>query len=249
MNNNVSNLIRDFALVNLERTKQHIYIFNLAQNTNGQNLNLNIFPYPILNQSTQVGVTKLIIAPTVDFNVILTNPFKQVILNFKQPIIVEIHNRHIIYYATILEKNMGSHFADNRAVIKVVKANDESLVIETINHHFINFNPSVCDLNRGIKHLWNDDKVDSKYAKWKKDSSTTTETMDENYTLKIQYPDIFQDLINSPLKKMIFKYLPDDELSPDHFTIDPSTGQISIPLYPKNENQNKYVVSEIISNN
>jgi len=144
---------------------------------------------------------------------------------------------------------MSSHFADNRAVVKVDKVNDESIVIETINQHFNGLMPSVCDLNRGIKHLWDDDIVDSKYAKWKKNRSTTTETMDENYTLKNQYPVIYQDLINSPLRKMIFKYLPDDEQLPDHFTIDPGNGQISIPLYPNNENQNKNVVTEIISNN
>ncbi len=82
-----------------------------------------------------------------------------------------------------------------------------------------------------------------------KNRSTTTETMDESYTLKSQYPEVFQTIINAPLNKTIFKYLNDDELLPEHFTIDPSVGLISLPTFPKQLNQHQNVVREILSNN
>jgi len=249
LNNNIKAVIDAFAYVNLEHTKQHIYVFDLATAVNGQNLNLPAFPIPILNQSTTINETSIVFSPVVDFRVILANPFEEVILKFHQPFKIVLKNRHLVFYTTILEKNMNSHFADNRRVLNVEKVNDESFIIQQVCNHFAHLNPTACDLNTGIKHLWNADFVDSKYAKWKKDRSTTTETMDENYTLKSQYPDVYQNLITSPLKKMIFKYILQDELLPDHFTIDPAVGQISIPLFPKTSNQNQNVVTQILSNN
>ncbi|WP_239786172.1 hypothetical protein, partial [Tenacibaculum finnmarkense] len=169
--------------------------------------------------------------------------------DFKQPFVILINKSHIVFYATILEKNMNAQVDKRRSVLKVEKKNDEDVVIESICKYFRSFSPYCCDLNKGIKFLWNNDVIDSKYASWKKSKSTTTETMDEDYTLKSQYPDAFKDLMNSPLKKTVFKYLLKDEDFPDHFTIEPSVGKISFPLYPKNEKQSKNVVTKIISNN
>jgi len=243
-----SNEIQDFAIKNLEMTKQHIYIFALKQSTKRHSLNDENFRYSIVRQSSQNG-HEFTIIPTVDFKVVLSNPFEEVTINFYQPFIITLSDKHLIFYATILEKNMTNQFPKNREVLKVEKVNDEKLVIQTICKHFEEFKPSICDLSKGIKNLWDSGIVDSKYAKWKKDRSTTTETMDENFTLKKQYPEIFHDLLRSHLKKTSFKYLNNDENLPDHFTIDPSEGHISIPMYPKNENQNKNVVREIVSKN
>ena len=249
LNKNIKSVIDAFAYVNLENTKQHIYVFDLGFSINRQNLNLSAFPIPIIKQSTINQETIIIISPIVDFRVILSDPFEEVILKFHQPIQIVLKDTHMICYATILEKNMSSHFTDNRRVLNVEKVNDESFILEQICNHFSILNPSPCDLNKGIKYLWANDYVDSKYAKWKKDKSTTTETMDENYTLKTHYPDVYQGLINAPLKKMIFKYIKDDKLFPEHFTIDPSVGEISIPLFSNHINQNQNVVREILSNN
>lgn len=249
LNGNSKPTIDSFCYVNLEHTKQHIYIYNIGQTPTPNNLNINQFPIDIVHQTNLNGVTSITISPIVDFRVILTNPFEETTLRFHQPIQILLSNTHLIFYATILEKNMSNYFDQNRRVINAEKVNDEISIIEQVCAHLAHLNPTVCDLNRGIKQLWANDLVDSKYAKWKKDRSTTTETMDENYTLKSQYPDVYQNLVNAPLRKMIFKYLRDDEALPDHFTVDPSSGQISIPLFSKNANQNKNVVREILSNN
>lgn len=249
LNGNTKPIIDSFCYVNLEHTKQHIYIYNIGQAPTTNNLNLNQFPVDIVHQTNLNGVTSITISPIVDFRVILTNPFEEKTLRFHQPIQIQLSNTHLIFYATILEKNMSNYFDQNRRVINADKVNDELSIIEQVFAHFAHLNPTICDINRGIKQLWANDLVDSKYAKWKKDRSTTTETMDENYTLKSQYPDVYQNLVNAPLRKMIFKYLRDDEALPDHFTVDPASGQISIPLFSKNANQNKNVVREILSNN
>jgi hypothetical protein len=243
------NLIRGFAYTNVNNTKQHIYIYYLDKVFNPTTFNAVSFPYTILRQTAIIDGIQLIISPIVEFRVILTNPFEENIMNFHQPYIITIKNRHLTFQATILEKNMATYFEDGRKVINVEKINDETVAIQHIIDFFNHYNPIPCDLNRGIKHLWHIDRIDSRYVKWKKNRSTTTESMDENYTLKSQYPNVYAELITNPLNKTIFKYLPEDETLPDHFTVDPTKGEISVPLYSKNVNQIPNAINEILSNN
>ena len=137
----------------------------------------------------------------------------------------------------------------DRKVIDIVKSTTTDYTDVIVKHLSSEYVISTYDINKGIKHLWEKDKIDSRYAKWKKDKSTTTETMDEDYTLKKHYHAIYLDLIKSPLNKMVFKYLLGDGVFCDHFSADPSSGQISIPLYPGNANQITNVINEILANN
>lgn len=247
--NKNESIIKDFAYLNINLTKQHIYIYELESDYNFSSFNSANFPYTVIKQNRTANTLTIVISPIVDFNVVLSNPFEETTIKFHQPCIVTLKNRHLIFQTTILEKKIGAYFDSNRKVLDVVKENDETETIHQIIGYFINYSPNICDLNRGIKNLWEHDKIDSKYARWKKNRSTTTEAMDEDYTLKSQYPDAYQSLISSPLNKTIFKYLEDDDFLPDHFTADPTNGELSIPLYPKNLNQVQNVINEILSNN
>jgi hypothetical protein len=249
LNRNIKTVIDDFAYMNLEYTRQHIYIFDVNATPSARHINLQNFPFTVIKQRIVNGIGSFVISPIVDFKTILTNPFEEVLVKFHQPMKIMFDGEHLVFYVTIMEKNIGSYIDNNRNVVNSEKDIDELNITQLICQHFSLLNPCVCDLNGGIKFLWRNDLVDSKYVKWKKDRSTTTEAMDENFTLKSQYPNIFQDLINDPLKKTVFKYLRDDDLLPDHFAIDPAVGQISVPLYSKNADQNENLVREILSNN
>lgn len=249
VDNNTFNVIKVFACSKLEATKRHIYIYDLSQAATIQNINLADFPYVIVDQSRLGDEISLTILPIVDFNTVLNNPFEEVGLQFYQPIKIVLSNTHLVFYVTILEKNIGSYVDSSRKVLNVEKVNEELNTLNQVCNHFSHLNPQLCDINRGVKYLWINDIVDSKYAKWKKHRSTTTEAMDENYTLKSQYPEEFRSIINAPLNKTIFKYIVDDEELPEHFTIDPSVGQISVPIFPKHISQVQNVVREILSNN
>jgi hypothetical protein len=249
VDNTNANILKEFSYRNINFTKQHIYIYELNSNFNPRDFNPINFPFPIIRQDIQVNVLKIVISPIVDFNVILSKPYEENTIKFHQPFIITLNGRHLIIQATILEKNIGTYFDENRKVLDIEKINDENETIKRITDYFVRYNPVKCDLDRGIKHLWELDSIDSKFAKWKKNRSTTTEAMDENYTLKRQYPDVYQSLIRSPLSKTIFKYLIGDERLPDHFTVDPTNGELSVPLYPRNLNQIQNVVDELLSNN
>ncbi|WP_077417835.1 hypothetical protein [Chryseobacterium sp. JV274] len=247
LSGNIASVIYDFAYSNLDRTKQHIYIFDI-DNRDG-NILLEGFPFQIVNNRDVNGSKQLIISPLINYNTVLGSPFEQVVINFHQPIKLEITDKHLIFFVTIVEKNIKNYVDEGRKVYNVEKTNDEFEVMKAITDFWAAKRPRLCDLNKGLKKMWDDDIIDCKYAQWKKSKSTTTETMDENYTLKSQYLEVYEGIVTAPLKKTIFKYLPDDGNMPEHFTADPGIGQISIPLYPKSLNQNQNVVKKILSNN
>lgn len=247
LNGNIPSIIYDFAYSNLDRTKQHIYIFDI--DNRDRNILLDRFPFQIVNNRDVNGSKQLIINPLINYNTVLGSPFEQVVINFHQPIKLEITDKHLIFFVTIVEKNIKNYVEEGRKVYNVEKTNDEFEVMKAITDFWSSKRPRLCDLNKGLKKMWDDDIIDCKYAQWKKSKSTTTETMDENYTLKSQYLEVYQGIVTAPLKKTIFKYLPDDGNMPEHFTADPGIGQISIPLYPKSLNQNQNVVKKILSNN
>lgn len=249
VDNNPPQIVKNFAYSNLNYTKQHVYIYELNGNKNHMSFIPDDFPFEVINHNSDGDNLTIMISPIVDFNVILSQPYEEAIIQFHQPGRIKLTADHLIFQTTMLEKNLKTYFDGNRKVLDVEKQNDEQSTLKEIIDFFEISSTAICDINRGVKYLWENDLIDSKYAKWKKARSTTTEAMDENYTLKSQYPDIYEDIMGRPLKKTIFKYLNEDEELPDHFTVDPTIGQLSVPLYSKNINQIQNVINEILSNN
>lgn len=243
--------INSFAFNNLQYTKQHIYIYTLGKKFSNKKFDRQEFPLEIINERLDGNDFIFTCKGTVGFNVFVFveggNPIKNT-MQFYQPITIHISDNHLIVKFTMLEKNINSYF-ENKKVILDTKSNDEEEILNQILQFFTDHDIAICDINKGIKHLWDKDVIDSKFAKWKKNRSTTTEAMDEGHTLKNEYPEQYKSLMKSPLNKNIFKYLHADDEMVDHFTADPTIGQINIPLYPKNPNQINNVISKVLSNN
>lgn len=249
VNNVVHGAIRDFAYSNINSTKQHIYIYQFQNNYNLASFNPANFPYNVISRSNANGELQIVVSPIVEFRVILTNPFQEVILNFHQPFLITIRPTHLIFQATIMEKNMMSYFDAERQVVKVEKLNDEKIAIANILPYFDANMPIRCDLNRGVKDLWHREVIDVRFIKYMRDSSTDTTAMHEDLLLKREYPEDYERIINNPVNKTLFRYLLGDEQLPNHFTIDPTMGEISIPLFPTTQNQIPNVITQILSNN
>jgi len=181
---------------------------------------------------------------------VVLDPPEDITLNFYQPFFVTLKQKCLIIQATILEKNFSSYYP-NRRVVDVKKVNgEEEYVIPKILSFFAHrYSIEICDLNKGIKQLWAKDIIDSQYIKYKRNRSVSTETMDENYTLKQQYPDLYEAITSTPINKTIFKYLGKDQLLPDHFTADPSKGELSVSLFPIHIKQVPNVIDKVLSGN
>ncbi|MFM2306162.1 MAG: hypothetical protein RLZZ367_831 [Bacteroidota bacterium] len=247
---NTQDALKNFSIHNLNRTKQHIYIFTADNNFTRQHVLSDNLPINKVSQNSTGGIHTVFGYNTVGFESVVLNPFEETILRFYQPIKITARDNHLMIQVTKLEKNIDSYFPENRKVVDVKRIPEEETAIsEIVTFLSTGRVIEVCDINRGIKHLWRNNIIDSKYVKWRRSRSTSTEAMDESYTLKNQYPEIFDSLINAPLTKTIFKYLRADENLCRHFSVDPGQGQIGIALYPQNDNQIDNVVNSILSNN
>ncbi|HRD40961.1 MAG TPA: hypothetical protein PLC65_20195 [Bacteroidia bacterium] len=243
--------IKNFALNNINNTKQHVFILELKKNFNSKSFKVAGFPIEIYKNDIPNG--SLICSHTIEFSVKIihenSNSVTKSIIKFIQPILISFLGKHIIVQMTILEKNLN-HYVNGGKVFEPIRNVTEDEIITQICSLFLEeYDAGICDINKGIKFMWENDLIDSKHVKWKKKRSTAIETMDEEYTVKQQYPDLYKSLIQSPLNKTLFKYLLDDGELVEHFTAEPSYGTINIPIFPKNSNQINNVINKIISNN
>jgi hypothetical protein len=244
-------VLKTFVFNNFSFSRQHIYVYthNIPYKEILK-LQSNFFPYDCFRKTQTKDSVEFFYFYDLAYKVILTNPLEETELSFIWPFKIVIKENSLIFYFTILEKNINSYYPIERPVVDSERLVEEEQILNAIISYLNSMGSvQICDLNKGIKKLWDSDIIDSKYVKWKKSKSTTTEAMDESYTLKRQYPDVYENLLNSPLNKTVFKYIKDGEDFCDHFTIEPSEGKISIPIFPKQLNQISNVIEKIVEFN
>lgn len=241
--------IKNFIFNNYALTRQNIYIYDLSRNFSKQVFNSSIFPFSVENPRTVQGEFVFHCLPKTQFNVYLSNPIASEELHFFHPVTVRIANRRLIIHFTKLVKNVSHYFAGNRMAKKANQINTEEDILRLILEFFANYTPTSTDINRGVKYLWDIDDVDSYRIQWRKSFSSATEVMDGTMTFKEKYPPEYQQIVQSPLVKTVFKYLLDDDYLCKQFTTDPENGQISINQFSDNLNQVNNVVSKILANN
>lgn len=242
--------IVDFAIDNIGYTKQHTYIFRLDSNFSKAGFVRASFPIEV-KKAFDDGNNFIIIGfPVVEYDIALLDPYREVTLQFYQPTRITINERTVVIQTTIMEKKPVHYFPASVKAVELRKRNDEEAFINHILTYFrLNYRIEPCDINRGVKKLWEDDIIDSKHVRFKKATSMTTEAMDEGYTVKVQYPDIYTQITTSPLSKTVFKYLKDDDAFSRLFVADPSLGQLSMAIFPEHPNQTWNVINEILRNN
>jgi hypothetical protein len=254
-----ASVIEQFAFDNIGHTKQHVYIFRLNKKFDRASFKKTDFPIAIKSEGKFDSDTfyknkftnyVFLCFPIIEYDVSLLNPLKQERVNFIQPTRVVVSGQNVVVQTTIMEKKLDSYFPEDRKVIDVIKLNGEDKFISQIFKFFEkDYYIQICDLNKGVKNLWENDVVDSRYAKFKKPKSTTTETMDEEYTLKAQYPEVYKQIMAGPMNKTVFRYLRGDDKFSRIFMVDPTQGELSMAIYPENPDQIWNVINEILAGN
>jgi hypothetical protein len=247
--NSNADAIKQFSMDHHNYSKQHVYFFRLGHSFDRFGFNFNGLPFNLEQEILIDGSYVFKFLPIINYNVVLGDPIEEQILKFYQPVTLIVNGNTLMIQMTIMEKNIDYYYG-GRKVYESNKEGGEDYLLKIIKEHFETFFVlETLDLNKGIKKLWEDDIVDSKYAKWKKSHSTTTEQMDEEYTLKQKYPDLYKELIKSPLNRTIFKNITENEDICSHFSMDPTKGFLTISIYPDNLDQTKNVINKILTNN
>lgn len=240
--------ILNFVHDNIDFTRQHVYFFTHDIRKLGD--------LPTKLVSGKLGLVQgdgIIVEYfglyDVSYTVFLQDPYEPVSLLFKCPLRLILNKDLLGIHFTILEKNLQSYFGD-RKVLTTRRAIEEKDIIDLVvnelgKHGTINS----CDLNKGIKELWDHDYIDALEIQYRKDRSTSKEVMDEEYTFKQQYPELYKEAMLMPLVKVLFKFLVDRDKYCNHFVIEPTLGKITFPVSPKEKEHNLNVIRKILEFN
>jgi hypothetical protein len=246
--------IKEFAFDYFGFTKQRIFVFNnpaglsagghkfrlgerISTSNNNNGVQIDRF---LLIQSYNV-----FLIPSTDY------PDYQIHLNFFQPLVIEFENDHIIFKFTILERTASSYLP-NATVLKSERVKEDIDIVEDFKTHYLEMYGDELiplDITPGVKFLWEQDIIDARSVKYKKESSFATDDMDEDFTFKQKYPNEFRTLILAPLGKHVFKFLEDNGNDYCNFACEPQEGIISFHKYPTNLNQTQNVTYQILSHN
>lgn len=243
--------IFEFCLNNISFTRQHVFIFDLNKEFKSANFQTNAFPLSVIEAINLNNECVIKCLPTVEFDVVVLNPFLETTIKFYQPIQIKISKKHLIIQVTTLEKNLSHYFEEGRKVVDSKRTDGEDASLSAILAFFNQtFTVKICDLHKGIKKLWENDVIDSKYLKTKKSKGTNTLAMDENWTVKKEYPNEYNDMIDKPILKTLFRYIGQiDGYFCNHFSADPLQGQIGIAAFPENAIQLENIIYDIIKYN
>lgn len=241
--------VQKFALDNFGYAKQHIYIHESNKPIKIDE-NDKDFPEKI-KWSIQNDFGKgLILFPIITFRLTFINAFEERTMKFVQPVMVNLFENFLIFRFIILQKNFSSYCDPGQIFVNQKRNIQEKGIIGSILHYLSNdYTISPCDLHKGIKELIKDEKIDGVSVRYKGSKSTTTESMNEGFTLKRDKPERYDEMMASPLNKNVFKSVQEDDSFCEYFSCEPSAGEISVNKYSSSTQQSINVIKEILSNN
>lgn len=239
-----------YSAENFFRTKQHIYIFKLDKNYSVRHFTSKNFPFNIHAENTIDGVKCFFFYCEVTYKLTISNPIEEIEITFLQPACLSFYKDYACIHFTMLEKDMTAYIEKGRKIYEEDKINSEDALLMQI-YAFVSdyFDMERADITKGIKFLLDKGILDLKYVKFRKSKSTSTETMDEEFTVKAQYPDVFDKVMEGPLNNTVLKYMVKDDKLCKHFRSDPTVGLVVIPIFTDNDEQIINVLAKILSNN
>jgi len=166
-------------------------------------------------------------------------------LNFFVPIRILNNGRVVRIFIHTIGRNVKSYF--DHEVFPTGRVSIEDDILEEVR---IAIGQELIpkDINSGVKHLWRNDYIDGYLVKNKRALSLKTEVMDENNTFKDSYPDEFEDLMLTPLRRTKFRYNGPDEIVAK-FDINASVGHIVINRHSEGDNDMDTLINLILANN
>lgn len=212
---------------NFSVLKQHVYIYDF-RGTLPSDLLTN---HPYIESIEKLGSDRLynLIFPiSVDFYNKDTKAEEQV--DFLVPVQIRQKGTRFIVGINILERDISA-LIDCKVV--GVKRNLED--IDILSDFAESTRPlilSPCDLNKGIKELWDNEEIDASKTRVMMAKALRTATLHEDFLLKRDLNDEYLEVIKDPIGRTTFQVLK-DEHSLDAFVSDPTKGIVYFAVFPK----------------
>lgn len=228
---NSTDIISNSLFENFSLLKQHVYLYDF----------LGVFPLDWLSKHPYLYSTQTVTSSHIIYNLLYPisfeffNKTKNELQSLKFLIPVQIHKKglKLIIHINILERDIASIIEDK--IVSTTRDNNDDTILNSVIEsmpHTVRLTKA--DLNKGIKKLWEDDEVDAFKVKFKKAKSTSMEVMDEDKLLKRDMPEVYNELIKTPLIQNTFRVLKQKNLI-NYFVVDPTKGIFYFSVYPQNQ--------------
>jgi hypothetical protein len=244
--------IRSFMVDKIGMTRQHTYFFRLGSKFDRRQFDFNELNIEVVSELHQGTNYIFFCLPIVQYHLAMYPAGDLFTLDLYQPTRIVFNGRDLVIQVTILERS-ATTFIDvpkDQRLFEIKRTNLEENFIENILTVIRKSNTvSVCDINKGMKAVWAADAIDATSVSYRKDKSMTTESMDEQYTVKQHMPEAYKDMITRPLGRTIFKPTDDKANFSRNFWVDPSKGILRTSTYPVHPDQTWNIINEILRNN
>lgn len=234
-----------FAAENGGRTRQHVHLVEAPPNH--QLLSPSVLGHPPLFSSTNGDETAFSYIVPLNFKVVLDGPLEHSTLSFLWPMKLVLAPNHARLHLTIMSKNVDSYYP-GRVVVRARPSLQEQDFLGALPAAIEAPNIVPLDINRGVKALWEADRIDSPKIKWKKAKSVTEQVMDEQYRVKQDDPDVYVDAQAKPLLATLFEFRAGDAIV-DYFKVDPTYGRVFFRRFSRESSSVDNVVREILAAN
>jgi hypothetical protein len=251
-NNESGETIRRFVVDQVGMTKQHNYFFRLGSRFNRQNFERSELGMEVISELHTDGNYIFCCLPVVEYDAALFPPGDQFTIQLYQPTRIVISGKDVVIQTTILERGIASliEVRDDQKLVEIRRRNTEEVFIQKILDVLRQHNTAaVCDLNKGVKAIWEGNSIDATSVSYRGDKAMTTQAMDEQCTVKQDMPETYKDIMTRPLSKTIFRPLNEEEKFSRNFAVDPSKGTLRTSTYPEHPDQTWSIINAILRNN
>ena len=234
---NLSRIV-EFIYWNINRCKQHVYIFHKPESTPGIS---ELIPeceiLDVRNGSETIAILQS------EFKILLRDPPEEATMEFLWPIRIDDTGELLIVRFVVMERNPCAYFdRDCYVTSRVVEEREIVLKLEARGMKRV-------DLHKGIKTLWQEDFMDAPRTTYKKPKSSAREIMDEALGIKEHNPELYSQLQDAVLFTTMFMVRPCETCSVEVFHVDPSMGYVAFPRYTEGAGDNDVVIRAILEKN
>ena len=240
--------IRRFAKQFFNYTKQNLHIFDL------QNLS-SALPCLLencddLSTPSERAAGEHFYLANLKYKVFVRPQNEEMEVLFKWPVRVVLSRKRMTIRCTTMEKNIRTYFPADVMVIPLARLLEEETIVKEVRDH-VHGNAAVapCDLNKGVKHLWEAEVIDAPALKYKEAKSTISQTMDGEMLVKRDHPEAYARMRLAPLFKTPFFLLKPESKNPPHFAVNPTAGELHFTTFSPSEDHVDYVLGEILKHN
>ena len=171
-------------------------------------------------------------------------PLERHRLVFAWPLKVVVAPDHVRFHFTIMAKKPQAYLGDGRRVVQSVQRPTEDSLLAQSRHA----TGRPMDINLGIKTLWNANLFDAARVQYKRARATSTEVMDEAFTVKRDDPGRYARLVNKPLYQTTFMFT-EREPCIKYFVAAPTQGKLTFRRFSSSNNCVDDVIRTIIAAN